>query len=234
DGLFGLCRRRQTDETEAKPHQVAEIERWQGHNLWCWISPSTNGVIGPRILWVRRQTSLSVAADRWETEQTARRPSPNGSFGPALTAKKGQPPSANGANGRATVTKPAKRSAFLQIGADAGRTQARKRLGRSLFARPEIEGMKFGYGSINMPESKAPRPGFEPGQREPKSLRPASLPLANESTSGEPPGAGDRALTKPAPETDPELARVLAAWPVLPAHIRAAILTLVGSASMPS
>jgi hypothetical protein len=31
-------------------------------------------------------------------------------------------------------------------------------------------------------------------------------------------------------ETDPDLARVVTAWPDLPAHIRAAVLALVGTA----
>jgi hypothetical protein len=30
-------------------------------------------------------------------------------------------------------------------------------------------------------------------------------------------------------ESDPDLARLVAAWPALPEHIRAAILTLVGA-----
>jgi hypothetical protein len=41
-------------------------------------------------------------------------------------------------------------------------------------------------------------------------------------------------LTKLPPEVDPELARVLAAWPDLPHHIRAAILALVSSGVPPS
>jgi hypothetical protein len=32
-----------------------------------------------------------------------------------------------------------------------------------------------------------------------------------------------------AAETDPDLARVVAAWPDLPPHIRAAVLALVGT-----
>jgi hypothetical protein len=31
-------------------------------------------------------------------------------------------------------------------------------------------------------------------------------------------------------QTDPELARVVTAWPDLPAHIKAAVLALVGTA----
>jgi hypothetical protein len=43
----------------------------------------------------------------------------------------------------------------------------------------------------------------------------------------------DRALTKPnsqTPEIDPHLARLVAAWPTLPEHIRGAILALVDTA----
>jgi hypothetical protein len=34
----------------------------------------------------------------------------------------------------------------------------------------------------------------------------------------------------PEPPADPDLARVVAAWPELPAHIKAAVLALVGTA----
>jgi hypothetical protein len=46
--------------------------------------------------------------------------------------------------------------------------------------------------------------------------------------------AGDRALTKPAPESDRELPRVIAAWPYLAGPIKAAILALVASVAPPS
>jgi hypothetical protein len=49
---------------------------------------------------------------------------------------------------------------------------------------------------------------------EPQS--PLALPLAQESS-------------KP-PATDPDLARLLDAWPDLPPHIRAAVLALIGTA----
>jgi hypothetical protein len=47
------------------------------------------------------------------------------------------------------------------------------------------------------------------------------------NTSDDSNRAGDRALTKPAPETDPDLTRVMDAWPGLPEPIRRAILALV-------
>jgi hypothetical protein len=34
-------------------------------------------------------------------------------------------------------------------------------------------------------------------------------------------------------ETDPDLSRIIAAWPDLPPHIRAAVLALVGAAPHP-
>jgi hypothetical protein len=34
-------------------------------------------------------------------------------------------------------------------------------------------------------------------------------------------------------EADPDLSRVIAAWPDLPAHIKAAVLALVGAAKPP-
>jgi hypothetical protein len=54
------------------------------------------------------------------------------------------------------------------------------------------------------------------------------------NTSADSLSAGDRALTKPTPETDPDLARVAAAWPGLAGPIKAAILALVGSAAASS
>ena len=45
--------------------------------------------------------------------------------------------------------------------------------------------------------------------------------------------AGDRALTKTSSESDPELTRVLAAWPHLAGPIKAAILALVASVAQP-
>jgi hypothetical protein len=49
-------------------------------------------------------------------------------------------------------------------------------------------------------------------------------------TSVHAPRAVDRALTKIESETDPELARVLAAWPILPPALKAAVLAIVDSA----
>ena len=48
-------------------------------------------------------------------------------------------------------------------------------------------------------------------------------------TSDDSARAGDRALTK-APETDPDLARVMYAWPDLPSPIRKAVLSLIDAA----
>lgn len=48
--------------------------------------------------------------------------------------------------------------------------------------------------------------------------------------------ADDPAACRPACRIDPEdpdLARVAAAWPELPPHIKAAILAMIGSASVP-
>ena len=55
-----------------------------------------------------------------------------------------------------------------------------------------------------------------------------------DAPSAEPPCVGDCALTKPAPEVDPQLARLLAARPSLSEPIKAAILALVKSAGTPS
>jgi hypothetical protein len=43
----------------------------------------------------------------------------------------------------------------------------------------------------------------------------------------------DRALTKLAPDLDPDLARIVAAWPTLPRPIKAAILALVVTSATP-
>jgi hypothetical protein len=49
------------------------------------------------------------------------------------------------------------------------------------------------------------------------------------NTSGDQPGPLS-ALLAPHAETDPDLARIAAAWPGLPEHIRQAILALVAAA----
>jgi hypothetical protein len=43
----------------------------------------------------------------------------------------------------------------------------------------------------------------------------------------------DRALTKLAPDLDPDLARIVVAWPALPRPIKAAILALVVTSATP-
>jgi hypothetical protein len=58
-----------------------------------------------------------------------------------------------------------------------------------------------------------------------------SIPLSH-NTYGAPAGSLAPQLA-PVVETrpsDPDLARVLEAWPTLPAHIKAAVLALIGSA----
>jgi hypothetical protein len=65
---------------------------------------------------------------------------------------------------------------------------------------------------------------------DPESAGMDAQPRAALEGSAESCCAGDRALTKPAAEMDADLARVLAAWPGLPPHIRAAILALVTGA----
>jgi hypothetical protein len=62
------------------------------------------------------------------------------------------------------------------------------------------------------------------------AVRPKSIPY---STSGDAPSPVAAQLPAEA-EIDPELARILKAWPRLPAHIKAAILALVGPAAGPA
>jgi len=58
--------------------------------------------------------------------------------------------------------------------------------------------------------------------------------LLPDNTSGDTSPRPDRALTKTPPETpstDPDLARLVEAWPILSTPIRAAVLALVQSAT---
>jgi hypothetical protein len=60
--------------------------------------------------------------------------------------------------------------------------------------------------------------------------QPDATTSVNETTSG----ASNRPLTvllARLAKTDPDLARILDAWPKLPAHIRAAVLALVATAA---
>jgi hypothetical protein len=82
-------------------------------------------------------------------------------------------------------------------------------------------------------DEKYARRGSNPQPADPKSADTDAQTLAASNTSADSFRAGDRALTKPDTASDPELARVLAAWPSLSEPIRAAILALV-AASTPS
>jgi hypothetical protein len=83
---------------------------------------------------------------------------------------------------------------------------------------------------------KAP-PGIEPGMADLQSATPTPQPVAQHDTSGN----GNSPLTvlltgtaektcEPVREIDPNLSRVVSAWPDLPPHIRAAVMALVGTA----
>src|SRR5205085_64187 len=79
-------------------------------------------------------------------------------------------------------------------------------------------------------ESKKAPPGFEPGMADLQSAVPLPQATAGACTSVKGQKRPDRALTKTfAPDSD--LARLINAWPILAAPIKAAILALVGSAS---
>ena len=58
---------------------------------------------------------------------------------------------------------------------------------------------------------------------------PATLPITSDKGFVGP----DRALTKLAPDLDPDLARILAAWPALARPIKAVILALVVTSVTP-
>jgi hypothetical protein len=68
------------------------------------------------------------------------------------------------------------------------------------------------------------------------AVEPDSSPKPLHSTTSDAtPGATPDALTRhlhTPTETDPDLARVIDAWPNLPAHIRSAILALAGTANL--
>lgn len=57
----------------------------------------------------------------------------------------------------------------------------------------------------------------------PEVARGAAAPGGGASRPAEPRGS------EPAISTDPQLARVVAAWPALPLHLRAAVLAIVGA-----
>ena len=59
--------------------------------------------------------------------------------------------------------------------------------------------------------------------------KPDTLPITSDKSFVRPDGA----LTKLAPDLDPELARILAAWPGLARPIKAAILALVVTSATP-
>src|SRR5262249_26596405 len=77
-----------------------------------------------------------------------------------------------------------------------------------------------GCDSMRMDESGKAPPGFEPGMADLQSAagptEPATLPTTSDKSFVRPDGA----LTKLAPDLDPDLARILAAWPALALPIK--------------
>jgi hypothetical protein len=81
-------------------------------------------------------------------------------------------------------------------------------------------------GSRTEAEDQVPPEGLEPGAVFPKETQVSG---AGGSKSGnKPAGSGDPAA--PEPPADPDLAAVVAAWPDLPAALRAGIVAMVKAA----
>src|SRR5262249_36972479 len=76
-------------------------------------------------------------------------------------------------------------------------------------------------------ESERPLPDSNRGMAGLESAAGPTEPTTLPSTSDKSFVRPDGALTKLAPDTDPDLARILAAWPALARPIKAAILALV-------
>jgi hypothetical protein len=92
----------------------------------------------------------------------------------------------------------------------------------------ELQEIEAGCGSLRANE-EAPRPGLEPGTNRLTAGTKTIVSSGRTGTCSEP---LDRVAARlpESVQTDPELARVVVAWPDLPAHIKAAVLALVGTA----